>query len=149
MQKSRRSSERRDRHELSDGGRLFFETDEALVPSDTNGQRDVYEYENGQRVSDLERHELLRIDPDGASESGDDVFFRSTQQLVPQDNAGRTARIYDARVDGGFPAVLAAAVHDRRRVPRAGLAAAVDLWGAVEPDVLRAGNLAPPRSRRR
>ena len=32
---------------LTDAGRMFFETYEALVPSDTNGQIDVYEYEGG------------------------------------------------------------------------------------------------------
>ena len=36
------------------------------------------------------------------SESGDDVFFRSNQQLVPQDNQEGEIVIYDARVAGGF-----------------------------------------------
>jgi hypothetical protein len=30
---------------LSDSGRLFFDSDDALVPQDTNGTEDVYEYE--------------------------------------------------------------------------------------------------------
>ncbi len=33
---------------LGDSGRLFFNTVDALSPGDTNGQGDVYEYENGE-----------------------------------------------------------------------------------------------------
>jgi hypothetical protein len=87
---------------LADGGRLFFDTSEALVPSDTNGQVDVYEYEDGQPslissgTSSQESNFL------GASESGDDVFFLARQQLVPQDTEEEARLIYDARAGGGF-----------------------------------------------
>ena len=88
---------------LSDGGHLFFETREALVPSDTNDQSDVYEYEGGQLFlissgTSLEPSSFL-----DASESGDDVFFLSRQQLVPQDTEEEAKVIYDARFDGGIP----------------------------------------------
>ncbi len=89
---------------VTDSGQVFFVTPYALVPSDTNGQPDVYEYEDG---------EPLLISPGtgpgsalvGVSESGDDVFFDTAQQLVPQDTVPEMGVIYAARVDGGFPAV--------------------------------------------
>jgi hypothetical protein len=89
---------------LSDGGRIFFQTPEALVPSDTNGRPDVYEYEDGHVYlvsSGTSTRESLFL---GAGESGADVFFRSSQALVPQDTLEGMDAIYDARVGGGFPA---------------------------------------------
>ncbi len=89
---------------ISDGGRLFFDTREALVPSDTNSQLDVYEYEDGNLSlisSGTSSNPSTFV---GASESGDDAFFITTQALVPQDTQEGMKAIYDARVDGGFPA---------------------------------------------
>ena len=89
--------------DLADSGRLFFETDESLLPSDTNGQRDVYEYEGGQLYlisSGSSEYESVMLD---ASENGDDVFFLTRQQLLPSGPGGEVFAIYDARVDGGFP----------------------------------------------
>lgn len=89
-------------HLLTDAGQVFIETREALVPSDTNGLLDVYEYEGG-RVSLISSGtSSFESNLEGASESGDDVFFRSNQQLVPQDNQEGMIVIYDARVAGGF-----------------------------------------------
>jgi hypothetical protein len=95
-----------------DGSRVFFDTAEPLVPQDTNGVQDVYEWERGGAgnctqgqgcvyliSSNLGSEEAYFID---ASASGDDVFFTSRAQLVPQDNGGEV-EIYDARVNGGFP----------------------------------------------
>jgi hypothetical protein len=89
---------------ISNGGRLFFETREALLPSDTNDQSDVYEYENGQPSllssgTSTEPSSFI-----GASESGDDVFFTSSQQLVPQDTQEGMQVVYDAHVNGGIGA---------------------------------------------
>jgi hypothetical protein len=84
------------------GERIFFTTTEALVPQDTNGQNDVYEWENGRvyLISDgvaPAGSELVSATP-----SGDDVIFTTADQLTWQD--GDTAiDAYDARVDGGFP----------------------------------------------
>jgi hypothetical protein len=92
------------RRQLADGGRLFFETRDALLPADTNGQGDVYEYENGEPrliSSGTSPRESVLI---GASESGDDVFINTFQQLVPQDTQEGMTAVYDARVGGGFPA---------------------------------------------
>jgi hypothetical protein len=90
-------------HYLSGGGRLFFGTAEALLPRDTNGQTDVYEYESNQLhliSAGTSSSESLIVD---ASESGNDVFFLTRQKLVPQDTNEEALNIYDARVDGGFP----------------------------------------------
>ncbi|HWY18658.1 MAG TPA: hypothetical protein VNY27_08110 [Solirubrobacteraceae bacterium] len=89
-------------HYLSDGGRLFFQTAEALLPADTNGRIDVYEYEAGQLhlistgTSSSDSY-LLE-----ASDKGQDVFFLTRQKLLPQDTNEEALSIYDARVNGGF-----------------------------------------------
>ena len=93
-----------ERRPLADGGRLFFETFEALAPSDTNGQLDVYEYENGGLSlisSGTSESESLFL---GASESGGDVFINTSQQLVAQDTQPGMQAVYDARVGGGLAA---------------------------------------------
>jgi hypothetical protein len=90
------------RHLLTDAGQVFFETMEALVPSDTNGQRDVYEYEGGGAHLISSGTSSSESNLEDVSESGNDVFFRSNQQLVPQDNQEGTPVTYDARVAGGF-----------------------------------------------
>jgi streptogramin lyase len=89
---------------LSGGGRLFFETSEALVPSDTNNQLDVYEYEDGQLSLISSGTSPAGSSFIDASENGDDVFFLSRQQLVRQDTEEEARVIYDARAGGGMPA---------------------------------------------
>jgi NHL repeat len=89
---------------LTDAGRVFFETRDALAPSDTNGQSDVYEYEGGHVYPISSGTSSFESNLDDASESGNDVFFRSNQALVPQDTQEGQIVIYDARVAGGFPA---------------------------------------------
>jgi hypothetical protein len=88
----------------SDGRRVFFQSREALVPEDSNGRLDVYQYDSvtelvalistGQSSSDS-------IFAD-ASPDGDDVFFTTRERLVgwDQDNA---YDVYNARVGGGLP----------------------------------------------
>ncbi len=91
-------------HYLTDSGRLFFDTTESLLPSDTNGQQDVYEYENGELhliSTGTSSSESTILD---MSESGNDVFFLTRQKLVPQDTDEEAHEIYDARVGGGFAA---------------------------------------------
>jgi hypothetical protein len=96
----------------SDGSRVFFDSQEPLVPQDTNGVQDVYEWERAGAgtchlpsgcvfliSSSLSNEEAYFLD---ASESGGDVFFTSRAQLVPQDH-NEVIHVYDARVDGGFP----------------------------------------------
>jgi WD40 repeat protein len=88
---------------LAADGRLFFDSGDALVPGDVNGKRDVYEYENGRASlisSGTSGSDSFFLD---ASPSGNDVFFNTRSQLVPQDKDEKLD-VYDARVGGGFPA---------------------------------------------
>ncbi len=88
----------------ADGKRVFFDTTEALVSQDTNGQEDVYEWEGG-RVYLISTGQSANPSVFvGAGDSGDDVFFETRQQLVAQDT-DNLVDIYDARVDGGTPRV--------------------------------------------
>lgn len=87
---------------VSDAGQVFFDTPDALLPADVNGKQDVYEYESGQL-------NLLSsgTSPENAwfanaTPSGTDVFFVTSQQLLPQ-AVDTSPHLYDARVDGGFP----------------------------------------------
>jgi hypothetical protein len=86
-----------------DGSRVFFDTFDALVPEDVNGERDVYEWHDGKRS-------LITSGTDGdvafflgASRDGRDAFFLTQESLVPGDRDD-LADIYDARIGGGFPA---------------------------------------------
>jgi hypothetical protein len=105
----------------SDGSRVFFQTEEALVPGDENNQLDVYEWER-EGAGSCERASASYSASNGgclylistgqsdspsyfgdASESGDDVFFFTRQSLVSQDQ-DLNVDVYDARVEGGIPA---------------------------------------------
>jgi hypothetical protein len=83
-------------------GTLFFETYDALVPHDSNGRLDVYEYASGHiyPVSDVasgfESHFL------NTGGNGRDAFIATAAQLLPGDHDSRID-IYDARANGGFP----------------------------------------------
>jgi hypothetical protein len=89
---------------LSNSGQVFFQTGEALLPRDTNGTGDVYEFDYASGLHLISSGTgsggavLL-----GASPSGDDVFFLTRQNLVAKDSFQEANKIYDARVDGGFP----------------------------------------------
>jgi sugar lactone lactonase YvrE len=95
-----------------DGSRVFFDSSESLVPEDTNGVQDVYEWErdgtgscrqNGGCIylisGNLSSDFSYFVD---ASASGNDVFLATRAQLVSQDRNGNVD-MYDARVNGGFP----------------------------------------------
>lgn len=87
----------------ADGQRVFFNTAEALVPGDNNNRLDVYAWENGLLHLISSGTDGSESYFSGASENGDDVYFVTRSQLVPGDTDENTD-IYDARVDGGFPA---------------------------------------------
>jgi hypothetical protein len=110
-------------HVISDDGRrLFFDSYDALLPRDTNGKADVYEWEAASGPSECAEKgaDLYVASSDGclslistgespsdsefldASASGDDVFFTTNASLLPQDPG--LIDIYDARANGGFPA---------------------------------------------
>jgi hypothetical protein len=98
---------------LSDSGRLFFDSRDALVPQDVDGTQDVYEWEppgvgdcttaspgfsegSGGCVrlisSGASAEESAFMD---ASESGGDVFFITLAKLTPQD-FDNALDVYDA-----------------------------------------------------
>lgn len=103
-----------------DGRRLYFESYDALLPSDTNGRRDVYQWEapgsgscdeaapsfsyRNEGCIDLISSGKSKLDSEfiDASPSGSDVFIATLASLVPQDYG--LFDIYDARVNGGLPA---------------------------------------------
>lgn len=113
---------------LSNSGRLFFDSHDALVPRDTNGTWDVYEYDPG-GVGDCETSAsafsaisggCVRLISSGgngaesvfldASETGDDVFFLTEAGLLPQDYDG-APDVYDAHAcSESSPCLPAAAV---------------------------------------
>jgi len=103
----------------ADGSRLFFESTDALSLRDTNGARDVYEWEapghgsceegasdysaqnegcvdlisSGQNPGDSR---LLDVSPEGR-----DAFFTTAASLIKADYG--LVDVYDARVEGGLP----------------------------------------------
>lgn len=87
----------------SDGRKVFFSTETALVPLDINEVSDVYVYdtETGERrlISSGrgEKEALFET----ASASGNDVFFVTENSLVSRDT-DTLFDLYDARVNGGF-----------------------------------------------
>jgi hypothetical protein len=85
-----------------DGSRVFFETEEALVPQDTNGVYDVYEREDGHYYLLSSGHGSYGSYLDGVGNNGNDIFIQSTDNLLPQD-LENSQLVYDARVGGGFP----------------------------------------------
>jgi hypothetical protein len=98
---------------LSDSGRLFFNSHDALVPQDVNGTWDVYQYEppgvGGCGASSATFSErsggcvgLISSGSSGeqsafldASATGGDVFFMTTSKLVSQDY-DNAFDVYDA-----------------------------------------------------
>lgn len=117
--------EGRAQHQLSENGQVFFDSAEELLPSDTNGQSgcpstsgfpsctDVYEFEPDGTGSCAEPAGCLYLLSTGtgaletffidASPSGNDVFIREFQKLVPRDTQDEAPSLYDIRVNGGFP----------------------------------------------
>jgi hypothetical protein len=92
---------------LLEDGTLFFNSSDALAPNATGGLANVYEYEGGHvfAVSDVAgAHESFFMDASGREEAGGEggnVFFATSNDLVPQDT-GQNIVVYDARVDGGL-----------------------------------------------
>ena len=107
-------------HNLTeDGRRVFFESSEPLLSSDSDGVNDIYQWSeegtggsldlisSGQSVqyplaetvnSTPAPNVLLSVTP-----GGKDVVFLSQDALVPGAPEGGVTAIYDARIGGGFP----------------------------------------------
>ncbi|HEY2766965.1 MAG TPA: hypothetical protein VGI76_01835 [Solirubrobacteraceae bacterium] len=88
----------------SDGRYIFFDSSEPLVPEDTNGKRDVYEYDTSTGSVHLISSGTCNCGSHfvDASANGNDVFFVTAQRLVQADRDA-AGDLYDARVDGGIP----------------------------------------------
>jgi hypothetical protein len=138
----------------SNNGQIFFQTAEALLPRDTNGQTDVYEYDYAGGLhlittgTSSGESRLL-----GSSDSGNDVFFLGRQALLPGESNEESLAIYDARVDGGFPAT-AVPVCTTADACRAAPAPQPSIFGAPATQTASGtGNLAPseakPRAKQR
>ncbi len=97
------------------GNRVFFDTAAPLLPGDTNGQTDVYEWEaegEGSCRSDAQDDGCLYLISTGAgnessyfgdaSANGSDVFFFTRQQLASSDEDSNVD-VYDARVEAEGP----------------------------------------------
>jgi hypothetical protein len=109
-----------------DGGRVFFDSEQPLVPQDTNGTQDVYEWERegegsctAQAVSPR-NHGCVFLLSGGsgrgfsflvdADVTGENVFFEHQGPLGQVQDPGNRDELYDARVNGGFPQASLACV---------------------------------------
>jgi len=81
----------------ADGGRVFFDTPDPLVPSATNGKRDVYEWENGSIYLISSGTSSEESDILDSSATGADVFFVTAAGLVAGDKDD-SYDVYDARI---------------------------------------------------
>jgi hypothetical protein len=105
---------------LTDDGRVFFDSADALVAADTDAKQDVYEWEP-QGSGNCEESSAsfvkgeaacLALTSAGTStfDSGllsadadaKDAYFFTRDGLAAQDENGPTMKIYDAREEGGF-----------------------------------------------
>jgi hypothetical protein len=131
---------------VSNNGQGFFQTAEALLPRDTNGGADVYEYSYATGLhlittgTSSSGARLL-----GSSASGNDVFFLGRQALLPGEPNGEFQGIYDARVDGGFPVTAVPPACTTADACRAAPAPQPSIFGEPASQTFSgAGNLAPP-----
>jgi hypothetical protein len=157
---------------LSNGGRLFFESPDGLAPRDTNGLEDVYEYEpvrgpEGPASNDCSnasprfserRNGCVSLISSGtssaesvfydASETGDDAFFVTTSRLVRADYDD-SVDVYDAHVCS----VTAPCAHEAEPPPQCDSGDSCKPAPASQPDTFGAppsatfsgtGNLAQP-----
>jgi hypothetical protein len=118
---------------LTDDGRVFFDSTDAIALLDANARRDVYEWETpgtGNCVASNSNPNYFAFTGNclslistgssphdsgllSASADGTDVYFFTHDTLAHEDLNGPVTKIYDARVKGGFfhvpPPVLCAA----------------------------------------
>jgi hypothetical protein len=88
---------------VSDAGTVVFTTAEPLSPRAVNGQPDIYEWHEGRVGLISSGHSLTPDEVPVITPSGRDIFFLTSEGLLPQDTDG-LLDVYDARIGGGFPA---------------------------------------------
>jgi hypothetical protein len=85
---------------VTNSGQVFFDSPSRLVPGDSNGARDVYEYDgNSIRLISSGRGRAAELS--GVGGEGRDVFFLTADRLVKVDT-DTALDVYDARIGGGF-----------------------------------------------
>lgn len=110
------------RRALMANGSVFFSTLSPLVPLDSDGTWDAYEWtpagvaacEEASASYSAQSHGCVYLISSGtspepsyfanASEDGQDLFFTTEQPLLASDTSEEEA-LYDARVEGGFPGI--------------------------------------------
>ncbi len=95
----------------SDGNRVFFDSNDVLVSTDSNKRQDVYEWEAAGVGDCILEGGCVALISSGrspepstfvdASVNGSDAFFLTESSLVPADPGSYD--VYDARAGGGFP----------------------------------------------
>lgn len=101
-------------NQTPDGSRVFFESTEALVSTDADKVRDVYEWDEEGVGSCTRPNGCVYLLSSGKSSrdnylfahstSGDEVFFTTGDKLTGWDSGEGATSIYVAKVGGGFPA---------------------------------------------
>jgi hypothetical protein len=88
----------------ANGSKVFFDSTEALVPQDTNGKYDAYEYDVATGKLSLLSGGASPYDSYfiNADSQGDNVFIATRQRLVGWDT-DESYDMYDVRAGGGFP----------------------------------------------
>ena len=148
---------------LTNDGRVFFTTAEADALRDTDNRQDVYEWEEpGAGNCDPSSpnyspgaNECLSLISSGTSafdsillgvsSDGTDAFFFTRDSLVPQDENGPLAKLYDARELGGFafkPPIPACKASDECHGPGSPAPPLPDIYGNKS----SSGNESPPAS---
>jgi Tol biopolymer transport system component len=129
---------------LSDDGRVFFSSSEALVPEDHNLTTDVYERAGGTlgliTAGAANDGTDATLAFEGVSADGRSSFFITDESLLPADHDHGDSDLYVARLGGGFP-------EPTPPTPCSGDACQGLLSGRVDrpsPESLSATDAAPP-----
>jgi Tol biopolymer transport system component len=86
---------------ILDSGLALFDTPDPLVPGDVNASRDVYSFDGKTQTLISSGTGASDSNFADASESGNDVFFTTSDRLVKGDT-NSDVDVYDARVGGGI-----------------------------------------------
>lgn len=96
-----------------DGSRVFFNTTASLLPEDSNGRADAYEWEEDGHGTCSEARGCLTLLSSGeagrnsyfvdADVEGDEAFIVTQQALSNWDGGESDMDLYDVHVDGGLP----------------------------------------------
>jgi hypothetical protein len=121
--------------------RNVYEYHSAVGAGGAIGEGDVYLISDGRDLT-LRGDETSGVQLYGSDASGGDVFFSSGDQLVGQDTDTQV-NVYDARVDGGFPAPVSP-VECAGEGCLPGSSAPPPFGSATSSSVAGGGNLIPP-----